>query len=64
MFNNKKMIALFLFVGLINTDASYASGIEDLQLIQVLKDDVNDFDGLGNPRSVKVISDNSKVFCF
>lgn len=62
MFNNKKMIALFLFVGLINTDASYASGIEDLQLIQVLKDDVNDFDGLGNPRSVKVISDNSKVF--
>ncbi|WP_405632348.1 beta-propeller fold lactonase family protein [Pseudoalteromonas sp. Ld20] len=62
MFNNKKLITFFFFIMLVNFNTTYASDIESLQLIQILKDDVNDVDGLGNPRSVKVLSDNSKVF--
>ncbi|MBB1301499.1 beta-propeller fold lactonase family protein [Pseudoalteromonas sp. SR44-8] len=64
MCNNKKLISLLIFIMLVNFNVANvtASGIESLQLIQILKDDVNDVDGLGNPRSVKVLSDNSKVF--
>lgn len=47
---------------LVNFSATNANGVESLQLIQILKDGVNGVDGLGNPRSVKVLLDNSKVF--
>ncbi|WP_404340185.1 beta-propeller fold lactonase family protein [Pseudoalteromonas mariniglutinosa] len=62
MYNNNKLISFFIFIMLVNFNVANASTIEDLQLVQILKDDVNGVDGLGNPRSVKVLSDNSKVF--
>jgi len=62
MCNNEKLISFFIFIMLVNFNVANASTIEDLQLIQILKDDVNDVDGLGNPRNVKVLLDNSKVF--
>lgn len=62
MFNYKKLISFFIFITTIVFNVSIAGTIEDLKLIQILKDDVNDVDGLGNPRSISVLSDNSKVF--
>jgi len=62
MFNSKNSISFFIFITIVVFNVSIASTIEDLQIIQILKDDVNNVDGLGNPRSVKVLSDNSKVF--
>jgi DNA-binding beta-propeller fold protein YncE len=47
---------------LVNFNAANASTIENLQLTQILKDDDKGVDGLGNPRRVQVILDNSKVF--
>jgi DNA-binding beta-propeller fold protein YncE len=61
LFKNKKLMLPFVFAMIVNISVS-ASKVESLQLIQILRDDVNGVDGLGNPRSVKVLSDNSKVF--
>lgn len=61
MFKNKKIMSFFL-ITIFNFNVSIASTIEGLKLIQVLKDDINGVDGLGNPRNVKVSLDNSKVF--
>ncbi|NVK26015.1 MAG: beta-propeller fold lactonase family protein [Gammaproteobacteria bacterium] len=58
----KKLISLFILTTVFAFYVSNADAMAELELIQVLKDDVNDVDGLGNPRSVKVLSDNSKVF--
>jgi len=62
MFNYKKLISFFIFITIAVFNVSNADTIEDLKLIQILKDDVNSIDGIGNPRSIKVLSDNSKVF--
>lgn len=62
MFSNKKLMLSFIFITIANFSASTASSVESLQLIKILKNDVNGVDGLGNPRSVKVLADNSKVF--
>ena len=62
MFNKKKLKTYFFLIMLININATNSAEIENLELIQVLKDDVNEVDGLGNPRNVKVLSDNSKAF--
>jgi 6-phosphogluconolactonase (cycloisomerase 2 family) len=62
MLNYKKSISFFIFVTTVIFNVSIAGAIENLKLIQILKDDINDVDGLGNPRSIKVLSDNSKVF--
>ena len=61
MFNYKKLVSFFIFITTVVFNVSIAGTLEDLKLIQILKDDVNDVDGLGNPRSIKVLSDNSKV---
>ncbi|MFD1622544.1 beta-propeller fold lactonase family protein [Thalassotalea marina] len=39
-----------------------ANTADNLQLIQLLKDDSNNIDGLGNPRRIEVSSDNQKVY--
>jgi WD40 repeat protein len=62
MFNNKKLISFFILIMLVNFNVAAASTVESLQLTQILQDDDNGVDGLGNPRSVKVLLDNSKVF--
>jgi len=62
MFNYKKLIYFFIFTTTAVFNVSIADTIDDLKLIQILKDNVNGADGLGNPRSIKVSSDNSKVF--
>ncbi len=62
MFNHKKLFSFFIFLTTVHINVSMASGIDSLQIHQILKDDVNGVDGLGNPRSVKILSDNSKVF--
>lgn len=62
MFNNKTLTSFFMFIILVNFNVAFSSTIESLQLTQILKDDTNGVDGLGNPRSVKILSDNSKVF--
>lgn len=40
----------------------FANTVDNLQLIQLLKDDSNNIDGLGNPRRIEVSSDNQKVY--
>jgi len=53
---------LFIFIATFVINVSNAWGADNLELIQILKDDVNGIDGVGNPRSIKALSDNSKVF--
>lgn len=62
MFNNKKLILFFIFILLNDFNVAANSTLESLQLTQILKDDYDGVDGLGNPRSVKILLDNSKVF--
>ena len=62
MFENKKRMLCFILVMLAYVNVVNANTIDDLELIQVLNDDINGVDGLGNPRSVKVLANNSQVF--
>jgi len=62
MLNYKRLISLFIFITSVVFNISIATTMDDLELIQILKDDVNGIDGLGNPRSIKALSDNSKIF--
>ena len=63
MFNEKKLVSLLIIItATVGFNVSISGEIEALKFIQILKDNVNKVDGLGNPRSVKVTSDNSKVF--
>jgi len=62
MFYQKIIVSFLIIITAIASNVSIAGEAEELKLIQILKDDVNSNDGLGNPRSVKVLSDNSKVF--
>lgn len=62
MLNINKLVLFFIFIILVNFNVAIASTAKSLQLIQILKDDINGVDGLGNPRSVKILPDNSKVF--
>ncbi|NTS78469.1 beta-propeller fold lactonase family protein [Catenovulum sp. SM1970] len=62
MLNNKILILFLIFITTIVSNASMASSSNDIELIQILKDDVGGIDGLGNPRSIKVTSDNSMAF--
>lgn len=55
---------LVFWFGMIVLSASavtVASTTKSLTLLQILQDDMNGVDGLGNPRSVKVLPDNSKM---
>jgi len=61
MFNYKRLISLLIFLPIVVINVSIASTMNDLELIQILRDDVNGIDGLGNPRGIKALSDNSKV---
>lgn len=62
MFNEKKLVSFLIIITAIAFNVSIAGEVGELKLIQVLKDDVNSIDGVGNPRSIKALSDNSKVF--
>ncbi|KFZ36454.1 hypothetical protein HR45_16700 [Shewanella mangrovi] len=62
MVSHKQLILFFVFISMIRVGITNASATERLQLHQVLQDDVNGVDGLGNPRNVKVLADNSTVF--
>jgi DNA-binding beta-propeller fold protein YncE len=62
MFSYKRSISLVIFITIFVFNVSIAGEVDNLEFIQILKDDVNGIDGLGNPRSIIVLSDNSKVF--
>jgi len=62
MFSNKKVMSLLFLITIFNVNPSFADPAANLKLIQILKDDINGVDGLGNPRALKVSSDNAKVF--
>lgn len=62
MFIGKYLISFLIITNSVAFNASIASETEELKLIQILKDDVNGIDGLGNPRSIKALSNDSKVF--
>ena len=62
MYNEKIIVSFLIIITAIAFNVSIAGETGELKLIQILKDDVNGIDGVGNPRSIKVLSDNSKVF--
>lgn len=62
MLNKNKLISFFIVLTLMSLNAAIANTTDSLQLIQILKDDIDGVDGLGNPRNVKVLTDNSRVF--
>jgi len=55
-------MSLLILITIFNVNPSVANPAGNLKLIQIVKDDINGVDGLGNPRAIKVSSDNSKVF--
>jgi len=62
MFGTKNIKLFCILITLITVNVSIASSIENLQLIQILKNDHNGVEGLGNPRNIIVLTDNSKAF--
>lgn len=62
MFSYKRALSFFIFITTFAFNVSIAGEVDNLELIQILKDDINGIDGVGNPRSISVLSDNSKVF--